>query len=185
MRMRRLTGLLFFLFLSLQEARAQAQPDREHRVKAVFLFNFAQFVEWPEAAFPNPQSPLVVGILGDDPFDAYLDEVVKGEKVNTRPIQVERYHRIEDIKVCHILFISASEIPRIDRVLAALKGRSILTVGESEGFFQHGGMVSFVTEHGKIRLKINLEAVQAEELTVSSKLLRLADVAGPGREERR
>ena len=177
-------GLAAWFCLSLLGAldlHAQVQPDKEHRVKAVFLFNFAQFVEWPATAFAGPQAPLVVGILGNDPFDAYLDEVVKGEKVNARPILVERYHRIEDIKACHILFISASEIPRLDPILAALKGRNILTVGESENFFSHGGMVSFVTERGKIRLKINLDSVQAEDLTVSSKLLRLADVSGPGR----
>jgi hypothetical protein len=123
-----------------------------------------------------------VGILGEDPFEAYLDEVVKGEKVNARPILVERYQRLEDIKSCHVLFISASEIGRLDQILTALKGRNILTVGESDGFFRHGGMVSFVTENGKIRLKINLESVQSADLTVSSKLLRLANVSGPGRD---
>jgi hypothetical protein len=161
---------------------APQAPDREHRVKAVFLFNFAQFVQWPDSAFAGPEDPLVVGILGEDPFDDYLDEVVRGEKVNNRPIVVKRFKRIEDAKDCQVLFVSDSETPRAAAIFAALKSRHVLTVGESDQFFQRGGMVCFATEAGRIRLKINLEAVQEADLTVSSKLLRLADVAGPRKE---
>ena len=161
---------------------AQEGPDKEHRVKAVFLFNFAQFVQWPAGAFSGPEEPLVMGILGEDPFDAYMDEVVRGEKANQRPIVVKRFKKIEDARNCHVLFVSNSEMPRVDAILSALKSRPVLTVGESDALYRHGGMVSFVTDAGRIRLKINLEAVQSSSLTVSSKLLRLADVATPGRE---
>src|SRR2546421_10219007 len=89
-------------------ASAQTGPSREYQVKAVFLFNFAQFVEWPPAAFAGANSPLVIGILGQDPFGAYLDETVRNEKVNNRLLEIQRYHRVEDIKTCHILFISPS-----------------------------------------------------------------------------
>jgi hypothetical protein len=161
---------------------APGSPDREHRVKAVFLFNFAQFVDWPDSAFSAQDDPLVVGILGEDPFNTYLDEVVRGEKVKDHPITVRRYKRIEDVKDCHILYISPSQSPIPAPMLNQLKARHILTVGESEDFFQRGGMVRFATENGKIRLKINLEEVQEADLMVSSKLLRLADVSGPVRE---
>ena len=163
-------------------AAAKDAPDREHRVKAVFLFNFAQFVVWPDSAFTGPNDPLVVGILGDDPFDTYLDDVVRGEKVNNRPIEVKRYRKVEEAKGCHVLFVSPSESARMDEILAALKPTKVLTVGESDGFFRNGGMVNFATESGRIRLKINLEEVQDAGLSVSSKLLRLADVSGPGRQ---
>jgi hypothetical protein len=162
-------------------AAAKGAPDREHRVKAVFLFNFAQFVVWPDSAFAGPGDPLVVGILGDDPFDTYLDDVVRGEKVNNRPIEVKRYRKVEEAKGCHVLFVSPSEAARMDEILAALKPTKVLTVGESDGFFRNGGMVNFATESGRIRLKINLEEVQDAGLSVSSKLLRLADVSSPGR----
>lgn len=174
--------LVAMVLLGLPGLAAQASPDREHRIKAVFLFNFAQFVQWPDSAFAGPEDPLVVGILGEDPFDTYLDEVVRGEKVNNRSIVVKRYKRIEDAKGCHVLFISDSEVSRTEAIFAALKSSHILTVGESDLFFQRGGMVCFATEEGRIRLKINLEAVQDAELVVSSKLLRLADVAGPRKE---
>lgn len=162
-------------------AAAKGAPDREHRVKAVFLFNFAQFVVWPDSAFSGPTDPLVVGILGDDPFDTYLDDVVRGEKVNNRPIEVKRYRNVEEAKTCHVLFVSPSEAARMDEILSALRPSKVLTVGESDGFFRHGGMVNFSTESGRIRLKINLEEVHDAGLSMSSKLLRLADVSGQGR----
>ena len=160
---------------------AEPGPVKEYQVKAVFLYNFAQFVQWPDGSFPENGSPLVVGILGNDPFNAYLDEVVKGEKVSNHPIQVVRYERIENVADCHVLFVSASETRRLQPILNSLKTRKILTVGESDLFSRLGGMVSFVTTQGKIRLKINLDAVQAADLTVSSKLLRLAEIVSPGK----
>lgn len=161
---------------------AQAGPDKAHRVQAVFLFNFAQFVDWPESAFRGPKDSLVVGILGEDPFEDFLDEVVKGESVRDRPIVVKRFKRIEDIKECHVLFIGANEAGRLGGALASLKDRKILTVGESRDFLAQGGMIRFVEEDGKVRFKINLDAVQEADLSVSSKLLKVAQVTLPGRE---
>jgi hypothetical protein len=168
--------LLLLLSLALP---AESPPVKEYQVKAVFLYNFAQFVQWPADALPADSSPFVVGILGDDPFNSYLDEVVRGESVNGHPLKVVRYGSLEDVKDCHVLFVSASETPRLEPILRTLKSRRILTVGEHELFSRLGGMVSFVTKQGKIRFRINLDAVQAADLTVSSKLLRLAEIVGP------
>lgn len=154
-------------------------PDKEYQVKAVFLYNFTQFVDWPAASFPEPSTPLVVGVLGNDPFGDYLDEVVRGEKAGGHPIVVERYHRLEEVKNCQVLFVGASELPRIDAILAGLKTHCVLTVGESDAFTRRGGMVGFVTRAGKIHLLINLEAAKAAGLNVSSKLLRISEVSRP------
>ena len=158
-------------------ASPQAQPrvsDRE--VKAVFLFNFAQFVEWPQAAFENPQSPIVIGVLGEDPFSRTLDDVVKGETVRNRQLIVTRYRRVEDIMTCHILFVSASETQRYEPILASLRGRPTLTVGETEGFATRGGMVRFVSERNRVGLHVNVGAAKAAGLTISSNLLRPAKI---------
>jgi hypothetical protein len=161
---------------------AEAPVAAEYQLKAVFLFNFAQFVDWPSGAFPEAQSPLVIGILGADPFDAYLDETVRGEKANARPLVIRRYRRAEDIGDCQVLFISRSEAGRLGPVLASLKGRSILTVGDMDGFAQRGGMIGLVTENNKIRLKINVDAAKAAALTISSKLLRPAEIVTSGKD---
>ena len=181
---RRAGGLLLLavmLFAHTPGWSAQTPPG-EYQLKAVFLFNFAQFVEWPTNAFPDAQAPLVIGVLGTDPFGKDLDEVVRGEKVKGRPLVVERYRRIEDIKTCHMLFISSSEMGRLERILADLKGRNILTVADADGFARRGVMICFVTKENKIRLEINREAAQAAGLTISSKLLRSATIVTEGKD---
>jgi hypothetical protein len=159
-----------------------AAQSKEYEVKAVFLFNFAQFVEWPTNAFDETQSPLVIGVLGDDPFGSFLDETVRGETVNSRPLVIRRYRRADEIKSCHILFISRSEAGRLEEVFSSLKGRHVLTVGDYDGFNQRGGMVRFYTEKNKIRLKIGLETTRTARLTISSKLLRPAQIVAPGKD---
>lgn len=161
---------------------AQAPPATEYQLKAVFLYNFAQFVEWPESAFPEPDTPFVIGVLGDDPFGRYLDETVQGEAVNDHPLVVQRFGQVDEIKACHILFVSRREQQRLPQILAALKGRGILTVGDADGFAGQGGMIRFVTDHNRIRLRINLEVARADNLTISSKLLRPAEIVSTGME---
>ena len=151
-----------------------APISAEYRVKAGFLFNFPQFVEWPARAFRDPQAPIVIGVLGADPFDGYLDELVQGEKIGERPIVVRRFGRIEEVTDCHIIFISRSEAAQFEKIVSALANRRILTVGDADGFERAGGMVRFAIENGKIRLRINPDAAKAVDLTISSKLLRLA-----------
>jgi hypothetical protein len=170
-------GCWLIMSALLFSSRLEAPADiPEYQVKAVFLFNFAQFVHWPPEAFPEAQAPLVIGVLGDDPFGPYLDETVRGEKVNTHPLVVRRYRRVEEIKSCHVLFISQSEANRLEQIIASLKGRNILTVSDANDFGRRGGMVGLVTEKTKIRMRIKLEAVKAANLTISSKMLRVAEI---------
>lgn len=144
---------------------------RANQVEAVFLFNFAQFVDWPPGSFGSATAPLVIGILGNDPFGAYIDKVVEGEKLGSHPIIVQRYSDVGEIKNCHILFTNRSY-----PALKTLQGRSILTVGDQKEFASDGGIIRFYIENNKIRLQINLKAAKTANLNISSKLLRLADV---------
>jgi hypothetical protein len=157
---------------------AQTQIAREYQVKAVFLFNFAQFVEWPASSFQETKT-IVIGVLGEDPFGPYLDEAVRGEEVNGHPLIVQRYRNVDEIKACHILFISTAEAQQLKQVFASLKSRSILTVSDADNFTKQGGMIRFITEDRKTRIRINLSATKDADLTISSKLLRLAEVVNP------
>jgi hypothetical protein len=145
-------------------------------VEAVFLFNFSQFVDWPPQAFPDPDSPIVIGVLGSDPFGAALDDVVRGEMVKGRPLVVRRFQHVEQLTDCHILFVSRSERARLDPIVQTLKGRSILTVSDLDGFASGGGVIGFVLVENKIRLRVNLDAAHEAGLTLSSKLLRPAQI---------
>jgi hypothetical protein len=156
---------------------AQGPRASEYQVKAVFLFNFVQFVDWPRPAVAAPDSqPLLIGILGNDPFGPFLDETVRGEHLGTRPIQLRRYRQIADIDDCNVLFISRSEAERVPEILVALKNRPVLTVSDGDAFANQGGMIQFVTDKSRIHLRINLEAAQAADVVISSKLLRVAEI---------
>lgn len=171
--------LVLALWLLLNGCAALGQVSREYDVKAVFLFNFAQFVDWPADAFPTPETPFTIGILGSDPFGRALDDVVREERVRNRKVVVRHFQRVEEVRVCHILFIGTSEARRLPQILAELQGRPILTVSELDQFAPQGGMIRFYTEAAKVRLRINNEAARLAHLTISSKLLRLADVFNP------
>ncbi len=155
---------------------AQPTAPSEYQVKAVFLFNFAQFVEWPASAFASPEDPLVIGVLGRDPFGALLDEIVQGERIGTRSLSVVRYSRAADVGKCHILFISRSEDSRLREIVRELNNRPILTVGDMDDFARRGGMILLASEKNRIRLRVNLDAARATGLTLSSKLLRPAEI---------
>ena len=168
---------------SLLATRGISQVESsEYQLKAVFLFNFAQFVEWPENAFANSNAPIVIGVLGTDPFGSILDETVRDERIGGRPLIIQRYRRMEEIGICHILFISESESPYLERILSALNGRSILTVSDADRAARRGVMVQFIMEKKRVRLRINLDAAKLAELTISSKLLRPTEIVTTGKD---
>jgi len=158
------------------------EAPTESQVEAVFVFNFSHFVEWPSQTFASPTQPFVIGILGSDPFGARLDEAVRGELIDGHPLVVRRFRNLAEIDSCQILFIDRSETARIGQILTALHGRSTLTVSQADGAAEHGVMIQFTTENSRIRLRINVDSAHAAGLTISSKLLRPAEiVAGAGK----
>jgi hypothetical protein len=165
-------GAAMVLMLAFTAAQTATVP--EYQAKAGFLLNIAQFVSWPSQ---SSDTPFVIGILGDDPFGSYLDETVRGQRVNNRPLTVQRFRRRVDSRSCTILFVSQSERDRVDQILSNLKGRPVLTVSDIDGFTDLGGMIQLFTENNSIRMRINREAVKASNLRVSSKLLRVSEVA--------
>jgi hypothetical protein len=171
-------GLLFAIVLACVVVPCinAAEAPTESQVEAVFVFNFSRFVEWPPEVFAAPTDPFVIGILGTDPFGARLDEAVRGEVINGRPLIVRRFRNIADVGNCQILFIDRSETDRLQQILAALDHRSTLTVSEVDGASQRGIMIQFATENHRIRLRINVESARAAGLTISSKLLRPAEI---------
>lgn len=158
---------------------AQPAGDREYQIKAAFLFNFTQFVEWPPVVLPQTGTSVVIGILGENPFGKYLDEMISGETANGHPLEVHVYKNVDEIKTCHILFINLPQANKLKEALAALKGRSILTVSDENNFIHLGGMIRFVKKQNKIQIQINPERAKEADLMISSKLLRVAEIVSP------
>jgi hypothetical protein len=176
---RRLVTFAAFAGTLLVSAPALPAPS-EYQVKAVFLFNFARFVDWPAVTFVSASAPFTLCVYGDDPFGADLDAVVRGETIGGRQMLVRRLHDPRDAPQCQIVFIAGSAERELESVVASLDRRATLTVSDIEGAARRGAMIRMMTVNGRIRLRINLDAVRAAHLTVSSNLLRSAEVVGSG-----
>jgi hypothetical protein len=153
----------------------------EYAVKASYLFNFAKFVEWPEGTFDNATSPIIIGVVGEDPFGGDLENTIEGRSINGHAIRLKRFGAFDGIQIpqlrkCQILFVAYSEKDNIKVILEVMKGTNALTVSEIETFPLLGGMILFDQEGQRITLAINLEAAQKEKLKISSKLLQVAKI---------
>ena len=155
---------------------ADSAPFREYDVKAVFLFNFAQFIDWPETGLPEAAAPFVIGVLGEDPFKEILDQTVQGERIHGHPVQVKRFRRLDDVGGCQLLFVSRSEAGRLADIVRHLNGRGILTVSDLEPFGRMGGMITFKTAQGRVHFEVNVAAAEKQGFKISSKLLKVAQV---------
>jgi hypothetical protein len=142
----------------------------EYRVKAAFLYNFAKFVEWPA----QDTGPIVLGVLGPDPFGAVLGQTVEQKTINGRPVVIRRFVNMPQGKECHIVFLSTSEKARYADILPKMASLGILTVGEHRGFLQAGGMINFVVEDNNVHFEINSEAVRRAGIHISANLLKLS-----------
>jgi hypothetical protein len=164
--------------LALGNLPVDAQVSREYQLKAVFLFNFAQFTDWPDSAFANEKSPLVIGIVGPDPFGSALEATIHDESIKGRPLVLEHYSRVADIKSCHILFITQPELRHMDEIVKSVKEKPVLTVADSDGSAAAKAIIQFTLQNNKVHFHINTEAARVANISLSSKLLRVAD-AGP------
>jgi hypothetical protein len=150
------------------------QPAEEYRVKGAFLLNFAKFVEWPAQAFKGAGDGISICILGASPFTPALDTAARGVVVENRPVTIRLIQDAQLARQCQIVFVSVSERRRIRSVLEAIQGESVLTVGESEGFIDSGGVIEFRVEESKVRMEISAAAARKAGLHISAKLLSLA-----------
>ncbi len=163
--------LIFVLFCG---SIGVAKAPGEYEIKAVYIYNFAKFVEWPARAFEDAGSPFVIGIIGDDPFGKIMEDTFDDKTVNGRKFTIKRYKRVRDIKACHIIFVSLSEERNIQSIIEAIRNEPTLSVGDSERFIDKGGIISFIVEDKKVRFNVNVCAARQAGLKISSKLLKLA-----------
>lgn len=163
---------------------AEARPRAsEYDLKAAFIFNFTRFVEWPTNAFPSTNSPVIIGILGADPFQGALEKIVQGERAQGRPIEVARFARAADLKPVHILFIPRNAASQTTEALRRVADFPTLTVSEIDRFADRGGMIQLFTQENQIRMRIDAEKAREARVNISSKVLRLAQLTRGGPSE--
>ncbi len=169
---RLLTSAIAAGVVAVSAVSLAAPPPGEYEVKAAFLYNFARFVEWPAQA--QTSGAVTLCILGADPFGADAD-MIAGKPVGQARLRVKRVSD-DQAAACQILFVASSERARLDRVLDEVKGRPVLTVGDSPGFAERGAVLNFYLEQNKVRFEVNIDAARRTGLVISSRLLRLARV---------
>ena len=160
-------------------ALAQSDDEGEYRLKLAFLYHFTEFVDWPSDAFQGDRAPLTICVLGEDPFANGIKETLRGRAVAGHPIDIRRLKPAENPRGCQVVFVRSGEKRASERVLASLKSSSILTVGETKGFAERGGIINLFMDENKLRFEINLGAAKQANLRISSKLLALAKLV-PG-----
>ncbi|WP_353570545.1 YfiR family protein [Candidatus Albibeggiatoa sp. nov. BB20] len=169
------------MLMTYSQSYAVPPAAKEYQIKAVFLFNFVNFVSWPRSAFDNKSEPFSICVIGTDPFGIYLDFTTEGQTAKGgRGLKIKRLKdNVQDIRNCHILFISDSEQNNLNTILEKTRDLAILTVSDIDNFVKKGGMVKFFSRNNKIRLGINPDAIKAEGLIANANLLNLSQIIRP------
>jgi hypothetical protein len=168
--------LAWTLVSALPAGSLAAGALTEYEVKAGFLYHVGWFVEWPATTVQDRAPTFIIGVLGTNPFGGVLDDVMRGKTIRERPVVIKYYQRVEEAVSSHVLFISASEEPRLPAILAVLVRTPVLTVSDLERFMEGGGMIALRLVDRKVHFDINMDATERAGLKLSSQLLRLAKV---------
>ncbi len=166
------------------QVRADSTSSREYQVKAAFLYNFINFIDWPEENInADKKNPIVIGIIGKNPFGNAF-EPIKDKEVKDRKVLVKQFENLEELKKaienntaaqqCHLLYVSPSEKENLKKIIDLIKDKSILTVGDTANFLDSGGIINFLMEDNKVCFEVNKTAAERAKLKIRSKLLRLA-----------
>ena len=168
--------LLFWLLTGASVPAADLSSLPEHEIKALYLFNFTKYVDWPENAFADSNSCYTIGIAGSEEIFNDLDKLTNGRSVNGRKLRIQHIEKAEDARKCQIVYLGRGSEKLVGTVLEVVRHRPVLTVGEHENFLAQGGMVHFAREENKVRMEIYLDASQEAHLIISARLLPIAKI---------
>ncbi len=168
--------MVIFMLSNSSINYAVSQVVQESQVKAVFLYNFANFIRWPQTAFTSQHASFNICILGHDPFQQDIDAITENEQVNKRTVKIKRLSNIAKIEKCQILFISHSEAAYFTTILNIIRKYPILTVSDIDNFVTYGGMIQFFKHRKRIRFYIAPDTLKKTGLQANANLLRVAKI---------
>jgi hypothetical protein len=166
----------WLLLIASPNAFSQKEESSEYTVKLAFLYNFTKFVEWPPDSYRAPSSPLLICVVGHDPFSQVLEAELRTKNVEGHPVEVRSLKPNDKLNLCQIVFVPATEKQHADRIVSGLKGSNTLTVGETDGFAVQGGIINLTVEANKVHFEINRLAAARAGLKISSRLLSIAKI---------
>jgi hypothetical protein len=157
------------------DVSAQEQKAGEYQVKALFIYNFINFVDWPAGSSFDSSPTVNVCVIGEDPFGEALNDI-RSETVKGKRLAIRFYRSYDEPEGCHLLFIPASEKNHMGRILRSISDKSVLTVADTEESVRQGAVIGFFIEQKRVRFAVNLEAARRAGLKISAKLLKLAKI---------
>jgi hypothetical protein len=168
-------------------SRAEPAGPSEYALKAVNIYKFLKFTDWPETAFASSNAPIRIGVLGDDAFGAMVEKVMANESIHDRPVVVRPAKKIEEMTDCHVIFVGKSEKPQTGHIVSVCENLPVLILGESDGFAEAGGIVNFYLQDKSVRFEVNLEAMRKHSLKIDSSLLDIGKIVKtrPGQPEKK
>lgn len=161
--------------LAMSGGWAPAQSRTIDEVMAAFIYQFTNYVEWPDNAFESETSPLNICIVGNKKMYEHLAKLTDGKKFNNRPIELRQFEAVDEVKACHLLFVSSDVLEETETMPAAHE-LITLTIGDSKSFTRKGGVIRLFESQSKVRIEINIDAARRGEFKISSKLLALAEI---------
>lgn len=164
------------LAVTVSPARAVAAdtPLPEYQVKAAIVYKVAKFIHWPSDAFASTSAPLVLCIAGNDPFGQYIDNL-NGEIIQGRPLIIRRAGNDQlELRRCHIVFVG--DEPGKQSVFASVADDPVLTIGDTSGFAESGGMLGLSISNNRVGFEVNLNVARDARLDISASLLQLATI---------
>lgn len=167
--------LCVLLIIGPASALGETVIGPEYEVKLGFIYNFINFVTWPETTFKSNSDPLVMCIVSDQPSSEVLFKL-DGKRVKQRKIKVIAYQEETCLQNSQTLFFATQDKAFIQQILDLTKGQKILTIGEVDGFTRMGGVINFFKEHNRLRFRVNIDAVKRNALKMSSQLLGSAQI---------
>jgi hypothetical protein len=168
--------LVLSLSLTLTTPRpANSNPtSHEYLLKANFIANFLKFVDWPDTAFSSPSTPLLLCVYGYFPFGTSLAENAQKNTVHERRIEVRIVRTEQELRVCHVVFVSQEAAKQYNKVLGAVHDANILTIGETPDFLDAGGTVTLLFQAERVQFDVNLGNANQARIKISSRLLAMA-----------
>ncbi len=167
--------LAWLLIVHTAASGALAAAAPEYSIKAGYILLFTRYVAWPNIAFATPRAPIVICILGADPFGVVLDQTIAGQQSQQRPLSVRRIADAQSVDGCHVAFIGDPASKQTNQWLRTLAERPVLTITEHPDALEQGAMLTFVSEvqggQARIRFEASLPAMQRGGLTASSQML--------------
>ena len=164
------------LLIASPNALSQKDEGAEYSVKLAFLYNFTKFIEWPPKSYRAPSSPLLICIVGHDPFSQVLEAELRTRNVDGHPVEVRTLKPNDKLSLCQIVFVPATEKQHAGRIVSGLRGSSTLTVGETDGFAAQGGIINLTVEANRVHFEVNRLAAERAGLKVRSGLLSIAKI---------